>query len=300
VPVGASGDLVTVDGAERIAESVARRLGLPGRPELLRSGRNHVFRAGDTVLRVTAPDVDAVAQVALAHWLSEAGLPVLRPLEDVVVVDGTQVSVWEHVDPSGIRPVDYRQLGAAVARLHRVPPSDLAGLVTLPWCGDAGWLDLHADLDDARRAGVVSGEDIGLLRAAAAELDGWAALARSDEAVVCHGDVHPQNVLMRGDQLVIIDWDSICVGPLAWDHAMLLTWAERWGGGVGDYGAFAQGYNADLRGSPLAGLLARVRLLAPTLNMVNRGASSPRHAAEARLRMRYWRGEPSPPAWTPQ
>jgi hypothetical protein len=47
-------------------------------------------------------------------------------------------------------------------------------------------------------------------------------------------------------------------------------------------------------------LLARVRLLAPTINMVIKGGVSSRHADQARLRMRYWRGEPSPPAWTPQ
>lgn len=139
-----------------------------------------------------------------------------------------------------------------------------------------------------------------MLGSAVHELADWQELARQQDLVVCHGDVHPQNVLMRDDVLVILDWDSICLGPAAWDHAALLTWAERWGGDPGDYKAFAAGYGADLRDSPVAQLLARVRLLAPTINMIIKGGSSARHADEARLRMRYWRGEPAPPAWTPQ
>jgi Ser/Thr protein kinase RdoA (MazF antagonist) len=62
--------------------------------------------------------------------------------------------------------------------------------------------------------------------------------------------VHPQNVLMRGDDLVILDWDAVCLGPAAWDHAALLTWGDRWGGNPDDYTAFADGYGADLRESP--------------------------------------------------
>lgn len=147
-----------------------------------------MFRVGDAVVRVSPAGVDVAGQVALAHWLSERGLPVLCPTAGPLAVDGVTATVWE----------------------------------------------------------------------------------------------------------------LICLGPRAWDHAPLLTWAERWGGTPGDYDAFAIGYGADLRDAPLARLLARVRLLAPTVNMIVKGAGSPRHAAEARLRMRYWRGEPSPPAWTPQ
>jgi Ser/Thr protein kinase RdoA (MazF antagonist) len=146
----------------------------------------------------------------------------------------------------------------------------------------------------------VSDDDISVLRAAADELAGWQEEARRQEIVVCHGDVHPQNVLMRGDELVIIDWDNICMGPAAWDHAALLTWAERWGGAPGDYEAFAAAYGAELRDSPLAQTLARMRLLAPTINKIIVGGESDRHAAEALVRMRYWRASrrrhPGPPS----
>jgi Ser/Thr protein kinase RdoA (MazF antagonist) len=303
-----SGTVCSVDGAagigsqaaeaERAATTVARNLGLAGSLELLRGGANHVFRVGDAVFRVTATDVDAVSQIALLRWLSDQGLPVLRPVSDAIAVDGVQVTVWEYIAGQG--RIDYHQLGEAIARLHRLAPSRVGEHIALPWCGDTSWLQLGENLDVAARAGVVTNDDIEVLRAVTVELAGWQEEARHEQLVVCHGDVHPQNVVMRGDELVILDWDSICLGPRAWDHAALLTWAERWGGHPGAYRAFADGYGADLRDSPDAQLLARVRLLAPTVNMILGGRTSPRAAEEARLRMRYWRGDPSAPAWTPQ
>jgi Ser/Thr protein kinase RdoA (MazF antagonist) len=265
--------------------------------QLLRGGANHVFRVGDAVLRVTAADVDAVCQIALVRWLFDKGLPVLCPVSDAVEVDGVHVTVWEYI--SGRGRIDYRQFGEAIALLHSLGPSQVVQHIAIPWCGDASWLQLGKNLDAAARTGVVSDDDIEVLRAATAELAGWQEEVRHEQLVVCHGDVHPQNAVMRGNELVILDWDSICLGPPAWDHAPLLTWAERWGGHPGDYGAFADGYGADLRDSPDAQLVARVRLLAPTVNMIVNGRTSPRHAEEARLRMRYWRGDPSAPAWTP-
>jgi hypothetical protein len=100
--------------------------------------------------------------------------------------------------------------------------------------------------------------------------------------------------------VVILDWDSLCLAPAAWDHAPLLTWEDRWGGQAGTYEAFADGYGTNLSASPVAQLLARVRLLAPTLNKIVQGAADPERAAEARRRMRYWRGDPIAPQWRPQ
>jgi thiamine kinase-like enzyme len=146
---------------------------------------------------------------------------------------------------------------------------------------------------------VVGGDDIAALRRACVALRDWQSRARRDTLVACHGDVHPQNVLMRDDEVVIIDWDSICLGPPAFDHAALMTWAERWGGATDTYPDFASGYGADLRQSPLARELATLRLLAPTINMIINGATDRRCAAEAKTRMRYWLGDPAAPPWTP-
>lgn len=287
--------------AAAVAARVAADRGVSGDVVLLRSGMNHVFRIGEVVLRVGAAGVDGPAHVELARWLLDAGLPVARPLDDAGVVDGLVVTAWEHIDQPPGAAIDYEQLGAAIARLHRIDPERLPARTALPWCGQADWLQLEAVLARAAASGVVGDDDLALLGRQCGELADWQQQARVAPSVVCHGDVHPQNVLMRSDgRIAILDWDNLCLGPAAWDHAALLTWEERWGGQPGTYEAFAAGYGADLRRSPMAQLLARVRLLAPTLNKVVQGADDPERAAEARRRMRYWRGDPHAPPWRPQ
>jgi Ser/Thr protein kinase RdoA (MazF antagonist) len=287
-----------VDAAAAAAAEAAVRLGLSGRPTLLRSGAHHVLRVDDGVLRVAVNDRDARAQVALVRLLAREGLPVPRPLSEPVTIRGLCVTAWEHLDTR--RPVDYRRLGAAISVLHELPRCTFVDVVRLPWCADAPWLQLEDNLESAARASVVTDDDIRVLRRAVDDVKNWGDAARSEASVVCHGDLHPLNLAMRGDQTVILDWDAICLGPAAWDHAALLTWAERWGGHPADYANFAAGYGLDFRGSELAALLARVRLLAPTINMITAGASSTRLAAEARLRMRYWHGERGALRWNPQ
>ena len=105
---------------------------------------------------------------------------------------------------------------------------------------------------------------------------------------------------MSNGRAVIIDWDTICIGPPQWDHAALLTWADRWGGSPWDYRDFAAGYSERFESDPLAIELAEVRLLAPTINMIIKGSVSDRHAEEARRRMKFWRKDPDAPTWTPQ
>jgi Ser/Thr protein kinase RdoA (MazF antagonist) len=213
-----------------VAARVATDAGIGGQVALLRSGMNHVFRIADVVLRVAPASVDGQAHVELARRLLEVGLPVVHPLDDAVIVDGFVVTAWEHIDqPSGV-DIDYEQLGAAIARLHRLDPEQLPARVPLPWCGQADWLQLEKVYAHAAATGVVDDEDLAILARECEALAGWQEQARAAPSVVSHGDVHPQNVLVRNDgQIAILDWDSLCLGPAAWDHAALLTW----GGSLG-------------------------------------------------------------------
>ena len=128
-------------------------------------------------------------------------------------------------------------------------------------------------------------------------VSGWGETVAVAPQVVCHGDVHPGNVLMSADGPVVIDWDMVCAAPAAWDHAALLTWEERWGGTPGLYASFAAGYGLDLRDDPLATVLAEGRLLAATLMRCRAGRTDPAAADEARRRLRYWLGDPAAPVW---
>jgi Ser/Thr protein kinase RdoA (MazF antagonist) len=287
------------DPQPRLAATVARRHGIRDPIQPLRTGANHVFRAGDAVVRVAPQSPEVSAQVGLARWLVSEGFPVAAPLADPDVVDGANLSLWEYIKADQDRPIDFEQLGEVVACLHRVAPARLNDVVALPFCGDAAWLGVEQNLELAEAANVVDADGLAALRRACVALRDWDSRARQGALVVCHRDVHPQNVLMRGDEVVIIDWDAICLGPPAWDHAALMTWADRWGGAAEAYPDLARGYGADLRESSLAQELAALRLLAPTINMIINGASNPACAAEARTRMRYWLGDPAAPPWEP-
>jgi Phosphotransferase enzyme family len=188
----------------------------------------------------------------------------------------------------------------ALARWLRAEGFPVAAPVAGPeLIDDAPWLAVEENLALAEAADVVEADGIAALRRQCMQLRGWPDQARREDLVVCHGDVHPRNVLMHDDGVVLIDWDAICLGPPAWDHAALMTWPERWGGAPSTYSDFARGYGADLRDGPLAQQLATLRLLAPTINMIINGARDPICAAEARGRIRYWLGDPDAPSWTP-
>lgn len=289
---------ITEEHARRAAGLAALRYGIRARLEPLRAGANHVFRGGEAVIRVAAQSADVAGQVALARWLIAEDFPVPAPLGEAELIDGAWVSLWEYVPAATRRPIDFGQLGEVVARLHRVAPARLKDVVALPFCADAAWLAIDRRLAEVEAAGVLDASGLSVLRAASLALRGWQDRARQGMQVVCHGDVHPHNVLMRGDEVVIVDWDLICIGPAAWDHAALIPWADRYGGRPAAYPDFARGYGADGRESPLAQELAAVRLLAATLNTIAMAADDPRCAAEAKARMRYWSGDPAAPTWT--
>jgi Ser/Thr protein kinase RdoA (MazF antagonist) len=124
--------------------------------------------------------------------------------------------------------------------------------------------------------------------------------SRSQSGVVCHGDVHPGNVLQTADGPVLLDWDLLCHGPAGWDHGPMMTWTERWGGAPGIYEDFAEGYGESLRGQPLAEAIAELRLVAATLMRVRAGRADASAMPEAERRLRWWRGDPGAPTWQAQ
>jgi hypothetical protein len=67
---------------------------------------------------------------------------------------------------------------------------------------------------------------------------------------------------MRGDEFVILDWDSVRVGPAASTTLRCSPRLSGLGGDLGGYDAFARDYAVDLRESLVAQLLGRLRLSA--------------------------------------
>ena len=187
---------------------------------------NALFRAGDVVIRIGRPSAPAGLAIELAARLRDRGIPAPTPASEDVLVDGELAATcWIPLAESGER-IDWVAIGAIVRRVHTLTPADLPDGYPVPpptafpwWDFDALMADIGGEIDDAARAG---------LEQAIARNAAWRMLEGAH--VVCHGDVHPGNVMMTADGPVLIDWDLMCTAPSGWDHAMLLTLAERWGG----------------------------------------------------------------------
>jgi hypothetical protein len=74
-----SGRAFTEADAARLARAATRRHGIGAELEPLRVGANHVFRAGDAVVRVAPATADVAGQIRLARWLIAEGARRRRP-----------------------------------------------------------------------------------------------------------------------------------------------------------------------------------------------------------------------------
>lgn len=282
------------DAAAHAAAVAAERWSLCA-PVLIRHAMNSIFRCGEVVLRVATPNAPASLSIDLAELLAERGIAAARPArQGVVEADGFDVTCWEHVQVSD-QPIDWRQVGVIVRTVHELSVEDLpVGLPTpvptdLPWWDHEALLCEVEDLIDAEaRAGLLAGIE---------RHEGW---RRFDDVVVCHGDVHPGNVIMTADGPIVLDWDLLCLAPRGWDHAPMMTWTERWGGEVGMYEALADGYGWSARGDRAGEAFAELRLVSATLMRLKVARTQPRAMAEALRRLAYWRGESGAPAWSAQ
>ena len=292
-----------VDGAARAATDAARRWGLDA-PVLMRRGMNAIFRCSDVVLRVSTPTAPAVVSLELAAVLADHGVRVPASVrDDVFGGDGFAVTAWDHVTPSGA-PVDWASVGSMVARVQRIDRSDLPAALPQPSSIDLPWWHHDRLLADVVEAGGVADRIDATardgLRSAIERHRGWDDFVDSRDNVVCHGDVHPGNVIMAADGPVLLDWDLLCIAPPAWDHAALMTWSDRWGGDADLYTAFAGGFGWSAHGDRHGDAFAELRLVSATLMRWKAALIDPAARPEAERRLAYWRGDTAAPMWQAQ
>ena len=277
-----------------VAAAAAGEWGLP-EPVHLRTGMCALYATGDdVVLRVCRPTAPAAAAIELADLLEGHGVRIARHLRDEPFTrDGLAVFAIERIVPA--RPVDWEEVGAMVARVHTLPPDEVAARYPLPWCGSFR----HWRIDEllAELSPLLDEDDRTVLHDALRSAGDWRAELAAAPTRVCHGDVHPGNVMQSADGAVLLDWDLMCHGAAAWDHAPLMTWSERWGGEPGLYERFAAGAGEDFRDDPLGDTLSLLRNLVATLMRVRAGRTDVTAAAEARRRLRYWHGDADAPVW---
>jgi hypothetical protein len=278
----------------RAASQVAAELGLSA-PILLRVGMNAIFRSEDVVLRVGRPTADANLGIELARGLRDRGIPALRPWADQAFeVGDLSVTLWEFC-VTAAEPIAWDVVGRSIRRVHALELDDFPIGYPTPHPKNFPWWDFDSQMREV--SGVLDPQARRGLEAAIERNREW---DQFDKSVICHGDVHPGNVVMTADGPVLLDWDLLCDAAPGWDHAMLISYAARWGGDEAAYRLFAKGYGVDLAGDPQTVSLAELRNVAATLMRVKASQSDPTAADEANRRLEYWRGAQNPPVWRAQ
>lgn len=131
------------------------------------------------------------------------GAPLLSGLDGVAVLGRA---------PALLRTLPVQLADAAVA-LHRLDPTPISAAVQEGAPGVA-W-STSAVLDQLRAGGEASGraDVVAAVDALAAELP------EAGGEVVCHGDLHPFNVLRQGEELVVLDWTGAVLAHPCFDLA---------------------------------------------------------------------------------
>ena len=288
--------VVDLESARHVARSAATAWGL-AEPTLLRRGMNAIFVSGAEIVRVGRATAPAAASHDLAGLLEAHDIPVATPVAGHTMdIEGFAVTGWERIHETGAA-IDWAAVGAAVRRIHMIDSAGIPTNYPLPSPTTFPWWDFDAMLDAV--ADRIDPEALDGLNRTIQAGRSWRTGVGHD-AVVCHGDVHPGNVLMTADGPVLIDFDLLCHAAPAWDHAMLTTVATRWGGGADVYPAFALGYGRSLADDDLTTTIASLRNVAATLMRVRAGITDDEALTEAERRLRFWRGDPAAPQWLAQ
>lgn len=276
---------------------------------LIRESMNGVYLAqtpkGPQVMRVSSPTSSTSPAIEFAHYLLNIGFEVPAPMSQVPFRhDEIEITFWEFIETDATRDLDWRHIGSLTRRLHDINPLDVAKFYPLPKATSFPWWDFDRLFDELGPSFNASDRDILINRWQALQPFFMTAQNEAEGAserplVLCHGDIHPGNVIVSQTtgRPVLIDWDLLSVAPREWDHAALLTWATRWGGDISMYPHFAAGYGADFSGLELAEALAELRLLSATLMRWRAGLTSPAARIEAENRMKYWRQDSNAPMW---
>lgn len=265
----------------------------------MRLGENALFHlpAGSVVVRIARTMgywTDAVKEVSVAQWLADHHFPaaqvfdVTQPIE----ADGHPVTFWRFIMGRAGDQRDIATLGTVLRRLHEtppptkftLPPDDILGRVE-PRIASA-----RIPVDDKRFLLSLLGD----LAAKVAKLDYPLTPAPT------HGDAHSENLMIRDDEPVLIDFERFAWGQPEWDLAMTATeyLTARWWTDV-EYAKFSDAYGYDITDWHAGfDVLQAVHELKMTTWLMQNVAESQEIADEYQVRMRTLRGEPSP-GWRP-
>jgi hypothetical protein len=181
-----------------------------------------VARVATLMPRLRAPIAEWLAlEIDVTTFLSDRGAPVVAPSRELPAGpherDGFAISFWTYVQPDPDRTPTAADCSAMLPDLHdalRSYPGELPAL-----CANDIPRGLEMLAHDATR---LSGTDVDLLLASAERLRPlWE--GPRDDGQPLHGDAHPGNVIATRDgELVWIDFEDVCLGPVEWDLATIM------------------------------------------------------------------------------
>jgi hypothetical protein len=234
----------------------------PARPEIgwirYRPGQRHVLRyggpggQGTVFAKLHRGDRRPPVSAEVMTGVLAAGAPPVTAAPMVAAVEADGVELWAHRPGTPLsqlisqgRAVDVAlgRTGAALRRLHEAPPRRFGALPQR---------DLAGEVRVTRRAAAYVGR---LSPATGARIDEVLDRADADRATtvpaVVHGDLKADHVLVDGDQLSLVDFDSCALAEPALDVGKFLADLRYWFAASGRPGlegaqtAFLLGYWGD-------------------------------------------------------
>ncbi|MFJ2031680.1 phosphotransferase enzyme family protein [Streptosporangium sp. NPDC087985] len=270
----------------------------PAGAELLRLGENAIYRlaAEGVVVRIARgqerlPAVEK--ELCVAGWLQASGVPAIQAHPGVaqpVCIDGYPVSFWEAIIPAEPSPA-LGDLAGLIRRFHAAgdPPCELPEFDPL--------YQVEPRLDAAK---AVREEDTEFLRARCRELvKRYAELEFALPYGPIHGDAHLGNLLRASQDVVLLDFEVVALGPREWDLIPTSMAGERFGLPDARYRAFCNAYGFDVRSWTGYTVLRDVRELTMTTWLMQNVGEDSRIAEEFALRVGSLREGDRDVVWHP-
>jgi aminoglycoside phosphotransferase len=257
---------LTLSEAAYACDVGCRAVGIDGTgAELLRLGHNAIYRTlkPPVVVRV-ARGADEWArarrEVCVAAWLAEVGVPGARLWEgDVkqpVEALGRPVTFWDALTPSA-KDGTAGDLGRLLRRLHEATDPPACDLVHFdPLTHVVARIDTAVDVPGPLRRVA--------LRHCQLVTQAYERLEFALPPGVIHGDAYLGNVLQRGEEAVLIDFETFAVGPREWDLLPVAIARRRLGLPGREWDDFVDAYGFDVETWPGFDVLATIRELMMT------------------------------------
>lgn len=225
--------------------------------------------------------------------------PAVRAVPGVrqpVVVQGCVVTFWSLVSPVE-RWASCGQLGELLRRLHWLEEPESLGLPVVDPLGET-W----ERIDRVDRAGALGVGDREFLRGRAVELGkAFGELSFVLPRGVVHGDASVGNALVDPEgRAVLIDLDSVALGPQEWDLVLTALYYERFGWHTrSEYKDFVFSYGFDVMNWYGYRTLADLREVTMTIWLATNMDRDTETATEVRRRVTDLRTGADRHGWRP-